>query len=195
MIPPTSKRVESQSACSPLKLGTANRERHVHFQAAAIVTVLSFYPSSLTQCRNASVRVIATSSDNHIQVHGYQHTKWGFPSQQQLPKNLCSHERQKNNIQEFIQPVCARKYLNKLLKFSSYTVLHTDLEVRERGNGVCGWFYYWIEVEVIRTKIIAYTSTIRRSLLKWNGHNCDVSMHDGIGFYICHVTATFWQRK
>jgi len=59
---------------------------------------------------------------------------------------------------------------------------------------VCCPFYYWSEIEVVRTKIImqsAYTSTIERSLLKWNGRDCDGSMHYAIGFYCCHVTM-FW---
>jgi len=59
---------------------------------------------------------------------------------------------------------------------------------------VCCRFYYWSEIEVVQTKIIvqsAYTSTIERSLLKWNGHDCDGSMHYAVGFYCCHVT-TFW---
>ena len=46
------------------------------------------------------------------------------------------------------------------------------------------------EVEVVQSKIIVqstYTSTIKQSLLKWNGHDCNVSMHDAIGFYYCHV--------
>jgi len=37
----------------------------------------------------------------------------------------------------------------------------------------------------------AYTSAIERSLLKWNGRDCDGSMHYAIEFYCCHVT-TFW---
>jgi len=37
----------------------------------------------------------------------------------------------------------------------------------------------------------AYTSAIERSLLKWNGHDCDVAMHVAVGFYCCHV-AMFW---
>ena len=50
------------------------------------------------------------------------------------------------------------------------------------------------EVEVVQSKIImqsTYTSTIKQSLLKWNGHDCNVSMHDAIGFYYCHVMM-FW---
>jgi len=42
------------------------------------------------------------------------------------------------------------------------------------------------QVEVIRIKIVmqsAYTSVIEQLLLKWNGHDCDSSMHDAIGFY------------
>jgi len=34
----------------------------------------------------------------------------------------------------------------------------------------------------------AYTSVIKQSLLKWNGRDCDGSMHYTIGFYCCHVT-------
>ena len=59
---------------------------------------------------------------------------------------------------------------------------------------VCCRLYYRSEIEVVRTKIIVqstYTSAIERSLLKWNGHDCDGSMHYSIGFYCCHVT-TFW---
>jgi len=37
----------------------------------------------------------------------------------------------------------------------------------------------------------AYTSAIEGSLLKWNGRDCDGSMHYAIEFYCCHVT-TFW---
>jgi len=59
---------------------------------------------------------------------------------------------------------------------------------------VCSRFYYWSEIDVIRTKIImqsTYTSAIERSLLNWNGRDCNDSMHYTIGFYCCHVT-TFW---
>jgi len=45
-------------------------------------------------------------------------------------------------------------------------------------------------MEVIQTKIVvqnAYTSAIERSLLNWNGCDCDDSMHYAIGFYCCHV--------
>ena len=59
---------------------------------------------------------------------------------------------------------------------------------------VCCRFYYRSEIEVVRTKIVmqsAYTSAIERSLLNWNGRDCDSSMHYAIGFYCCHVT-TFW---
>ena len=59
---------------------------------------------------------------------------------------------------------------------------------------VCSQFFYWSEVEVIRTKIVmqsAYTSAIERLLLKWNGRDCDCSMNYAVGFYCCHVTA-FW---
>jgi len=54
--------------------------------------------------------------------------------------------------------------------------------------------YYWSEIEVVRAKIVmqsAYPSAIERSLLKWNGRDCDGSMHYAIEFYCCHVT-TFW---
>jgi len=34
----------------------------------------------------------------------------------------------------------------------------------------------------------AYTSMIEQMLLKWNGRDCDGSMHYTIGFYCCHVT-------
>ena len=34
----------------------------------------------------------------------------------------------------------------------------------------------------------AYTSEIEQSLLKWNGCNRDISIHDAIRFYCCHVT-------
>ena len=37
----------------------------------------------------------------------------------------------------------------------------------------------------------AYSSEIKQSLLKWNGCDCNVSMHDTVGIYCCHVTA-FW---
>ena len=50
------------------------------------------------------------------------------------------------------------------------------------------------ETEVIQTKIVVqstYTSAITRSLLKWNGRDCDGSMHYAIELYCCHVT-TFW---
>ena len=50
------------------------------------------------------------------------------------------------------------------------------------------------EIEVVRTKIVmqsAYTSAIKRSLLKLNGRDCDGSMHHAIEFYCCHMT-TFW---
>ena len=60
---------------------------------------------------------------------------------------------------------------------------------------VCCPFYYWSEIEVVRVKIVmqsAYTSGIERSLLKWNGRDCDGSMHYAIEFYCCHVT-TFWK--
>ena len=60
---------------------------------------------------------------------------------------------------------------------------------------VCCRFYYWSEIEVIRTKIVvqsAYTSAIAQSLLKWNGYECDGSMHYAFGFYCCSVT-TFWK--
>ena len=46
-------------------------------------------------------------------------------------------------------------------------------------------------VGIVWTKLImqsAYTSAIEWLLLKWNGCDCDVSMHDAIGFYCCHVT-------
>ena len=59
---------------------------------------------------------------------------------------------------------------------------------------VCCPFYYRSEIEVVQTKIVmqsTYTSAIERSLLKWNGRDCDGSMHYAIGFYCCHVT-TFW---
>jgi len=59
---------------------------------------------------------------------------------------------------------------------------------------LCCPFYYWSEIEVVRTKIVmqsAYTSAIERSLLKRNGCDCDGSIHYVIGFYCCHVT-TFW---
>jgi len=58
----------------------------------------------------------------------------------------------------------------------------------------CCPFYYWSEIEVVLTKIIvqsAYTSVIERSLLKWNGRDCNGWMHYAIGFYCCHVTM-FW---
>ena len=45
---------------------------------------------------------------------------------------------------------------------------------------VCCPFYYWSEIEVVQTKIVmqsAHTSAIEWSLLKWNGHDCDGSMH------------------
>ena len=51
-----------------------------------------------------------------------------------------------------------------------------------------------VNLDVVRTNFVvqsAYTSTIEWSLLKWNGRDCDGSMHDAIGFYCCHVT-TFW---
>ena len=60
---------------------------------------------------------------------------------------------------------------------------------------VCCLFYYWSAIKVVWTKIVmqsAYTSTIERSLLKWNGRDCDGSMHYAIEFYCCHVT-TFWK--
>jgi len=60
---------------------------------------------------------------------------------------------------------------------------------------VCCWFYYWSEVQVVPTTIImqsAYTSVIERSLLKWNGHDCNSPMHDAIVFYCFHVTM-FWR--
>jgi len=34
----------------------------------------------------------------------------------------------------------------------------------------------------------AYTSVITRLLLKWNGRDCDGTMHYAVGFYCCHVT-------
>ena len=37
----------------------------------------------------------------------------------------------------------------------------------------------------------AYTSAVMRLVLKWNGCDCDGSLHYAIGFYCCHVT-TFW---
>ena len=46
-------------------------------------------------------------------------------------------------------------------------------------------------VGIVWTKLImqsAYTSANKWLLLKWNGCDCDVSMHDAIGFYCCHVT-------
>ena len=55
---------------------------------------------------------------------------------------------------------------------------------------LCCQFYYWSGVEVVQTEVIVHTSTIKQSLLKWNGPNCDVSTHDAIVFYYCHVT--FW---
>ena len=71
---------------------------------------------------------------------------------------------------------------------------------------VCCRFYYWSEMEVIRTKIViqrAYTSAIERSLLNWNGCDCDGSMHYAIGFTVVIwlrskiwlVVPTFKQRK
>jgi len=36
----------------------------------------------------------------------------------------------------------------------------------------------------------AYTSVIERSLLKWNGRDCDGSMHYAIGF-----TVVMWLRS
>jgi len=33
-----------------------------------------------------------------------------------------------------------------------------------------------------------YTSAIEQSLLKWNGRDCNGSMHFAIGFYCSHVT-------
>ena len=59
---------------------------------------------------------------------------------------------------------------------------------------VCCPFYYRSEIEVVWTKIVmqsAYTSAIQWSLLKWNGCDCDGSMHYAIEFYCCHVP-TFW---
>jgi len=56
---------------------------------------------------------------------------------------------------------------------------------------VCCPFYYWSEISVVQTKIVlksAYTSAIERLLLKWNGRDCDGSMHYAIGLYCCHVT-------
>ena len=74
------------------------------------------------------------------------------------------------------------------------------------GATVCCPFYYWSEIEVVRVKIVmqsAYTSAIERVLLKWNGRDCDSSMHYAIEFYCCHVIRseiwlvlpTFRQRK
>ena len=37
----------------------------------------------------------------------------------------------------------------------------------------------------------AYSTVTEQSLLKWNGHDCDISVHDAIEFYYCHVTM-FW---
>ena len=56
---------------------------------------------------------------------------------------------------------------------------------------VCCWFYYWSEIEVIRTKIIVqntYTTAIERSLLKWNGCDCD-------GSYALCKTVVMWLRS
>jgi len=58
---------------------------------------------------------------------------------------------------------------------------------------VCCRFYYWSEIEVVRTNFIVqstYTSAIEQLLLKWNGCDCDGSMHDAIGF-----TVVMWQRS
>jgi len=58
---------------------------------------------------------------------------------------------------------------------------------------VCCRFYYWSEIKVVRTNFIVqstYTSAIEQLLLKWNGCDCDGSMHDAIGF-----TAVMWQRS
>jgi len=52
---------------------------------------------------------------------------------------------------------------------------------------VCCRFYYWSEAEVDQTRIIepsAYTSMIKRLLLKSNGRDLHVSMHHTIGFTI-----------
>jgi len=63
-----------------------------------------------------------------------------------------------------------------------------------RGSNCLRFVLLWSEIEVAQTKIVmqsAYTSAIEWSLLKWNGCDCDGSMHYAIGFYCCHVT-TFW---
>ena len=58
---------------------------------------------------------------------------------------------------------------------------------------VCCQFYYWNEVEVVRTTIMqsTYTSVIKRYHY-WNGMVMTatwLSMHGAIGFYFCHDNA------
>ena len=91
---------------------------------------------------------------------------------------------------------------NILLQQTSNSLVHVILaNFSSCENGafllveatVCCPLYYWSEIEVVRTKIVmqsTYTSAIEWLLLKWNGRDCDGSMHYAIGF-----TVVMWLRS
>ena len=87
-----------------------------------------------------------------------------------------------------------------IAKFHYNRLVHVILTIfpAVRKGLSCSWKQLFavrstteVKIEVIRTKFVmqsAYTSAIDRSLLKWNGRDCDGSMHYAIWFYFCHVT-------